>query len=131
MSGVELLAGAALTWLWRKLRRAGGRMDESFDEVTDSALGRLTGVVKEKLSGDPALAKLELQAEAGGEVASTQERVRLSIQDAAQEDPAFAEKLRALVEQLQASAPAGQRFAGRDYYEIRGSNAQLTINNRD
>ena len=127
---IEVLAGVALAWLWRKLQRVGGRLDEDLDEVTDRALDRLTTAVKGKLSGDPALARLESQAAAGEEVTSTQERVKLSIVDAAKDDPAFAEQLRTLVDQVQAGTQQGQRVAGRDYYEVSGSNATFTVNNR-
>ncbi|HIW61010.1 MAG TPA: hypothetical protein H9881_01000 [Candidatus Stackebrandtia excrementipullorum] len=127
---VEVLAGVAVAWLWRKFKRSAGRLDEATDEVTDAAMDRLTTVVKTRLTGDPALLKLEQQAASGVEVSSTGQRVKLALQEAAEEDETFASELKQAIDALPATDSATVRTAGRDYYEITGENAQITVDNR-
>lgn len=130
MSGMEILAGMAVAWLWRKLKHSAGKLDASVDEVTDAVLTRLTAAVKAKLAGDTALRKLEQQAESETEVSTTRQRVELAVQEAAEEDEEFAARLKQLLDELRDADPQGARIAGRDYYEITGDNAQVTIHNR-
>jgi hypothetical protein len=61
-------------------------------------------VVVAKLGGDPALARLDAEASATGQVAErTQARVRLALEDAAADDVEFAQRLDEAVQQAQPS----------------------------
>lgn len=101
MTGIEVLAGAALTYLVRKLRRVGGRVDADIDKGMDAGLDALEGLVFGKLGDDPALAALREQAAEGSESERTTRRVHDAIADAAESDADFAQELQRLVAALQ------------------------------
>src|SRR5882672_9154697 len=64
------------------------------DEVMDAGLGKLHEVVTAKLGGDSALAQLEAEVAETGEAGTrTQTRVRLALEEAAEQDKAFAADL--------------------------------------
>jgi hypothetical protein len=103
MSGVEVAVGFLIAWVLRRARHVGERVDGMADSALDSALDRLRGVVGKKLTHDPALESLEKQAaDQDGEVRqTTRDRVRLALQEATEDDPAFAEELDAAVAGVQ------------------------------
>ena len=96
MTGVELLAGAAVAYLVRKARRVGGRADTEVDRVLDEGMDALHELVTAKIGDDSALKRLE----AGSDTERTQRRVADAIADAAEDDEAFAARLSELVESL-------------------------------
>ncbi|MBC3840853.1 chromosome partitioning protein [Streptacidiphilus sp. 4-A2] len=113
-------------WLVRKAKRVAGRADGEVDRTLDEAMDRLHDLVSEKLGEDPALHRLADEAGAGQEQPGdrTRQRVRLALEDAAEQDPGFREALERAVEQvrfLDRAAPAmggvtagtvGRRSAG-------------------
>jgi hypothetical protein len=102
--GLEVIIGALVAWAIAKGRRMGREADEIVDDVIDAGMGKVHDVVMSKLSGDPALAKLEIEAAASGEVLPrTRQRAELAIADAIEEDPEFANELRAALDQLSPS----------------------------
>jgi hypothetical protein len=104
MTGIEVAVGLLIAWAVRKANRAGRRLDEIADEAIDTGLDQVRDVVVAKLGGDPALARLEAEASATGQVAErTQARVRLALEDAATDDAEFAERLEQAVQQAQPS----------------------------
>ena len=122
--GLELVAGYLIAWATRKGRRAGARLDAEADLVLDAELDRLHELVAAKLGPDSALAKLEHSAGTGAEVSErTRRRVADALDEAADDDPRFAEQLAAVLSVLQHLAPtavlaAGDRAAaaGRDVH---------------
>ena len=110
MTGVELLAGAAVGYLVRKLRRVGGRADAELDRALDAGMDGVHDLVSTKLGDDRALEALQAQAEGtDGEVNErTVRRVVDAVADEIEADPEFAQQLRLLVEELQ----RGERAAG-------------------
>ncbi|HWB37323.1 MAG TPA: hypothetical protein VHA75_14995 [Rugosimonospora sp.] len=121
--GLEVAVGYLATWAWRRARRAAGRIEDRVDAAVDAKLEKLYDTVAGKLSGDPSLGKLA--TEAGQDTAEqpalsdrTRDRVRLSLEDAADGDPAFAAQLADLVAQVkQASGVTASEHgvaAGRD-----------------
>jgi hypothetical protein len=114
--GFEVAVGFLIAWVVRKMGRVGQRVDTEVDQVLDAGLDRLHDVVAAKLGSDPALEKLQSEAGESGEVGPrTQARVRLALEEAAEQDPAFAAEFEAAVAQVQAAqrgdggASAGDR----------------------
>lgn len=76
--------------------------------AVSAGLRKLVDLVRGKLSGDPALAKLEEEAAESSEVSDrTRQRVQLALEDAVEEDPDFATQLRELLAELQATHAQG------------------------
>lgn len=102
MTGLEVAVGFLVAWFARKAGRAGKRLDGMADEVMDAQLDRLHDVVVRKLGDDSALKQLESEATTTGEAGTrTQARVRLALEEAAEQDKAFAADLEAAVAKLQ------------------------------
>jgi hypothetical protein len=102
MTGLEVVVGLLVAWGVRKARRVGKRVDETVDEALDLGLDRLHDLVTGKLGADPALERLQLEAAQSGEVGNrTQARVRMSLEEAVEEDPEFAQRLEAAVQEAQ------------------------------
>jgi hypothetical protein len=115
--GLEVAVGYLATWAWRRARHAAGRVEEKVDAAVDAKLEKLYDAVAAKLAGDPALGRLE--AEAGQDTPTqpevsgrTQARVQLALEEAAEDDPEFAGRLRELVSHV--SAGDHGVAAGRD-----------------
>ncbi|MFJ2867457.1 hypothetical protein [Kitasatospora sp. NPDC087314] len=103
MTGIELLAGAAVGYRVRKLRRVGAQADAQVERALDAGLDSVHDLLTEWLGDDPALARLAAQAQShDGEVDErTLRRVSDAVADAAEANPGFEERLRQLVESLQ------------------------------
>ena len=101
MTGVELVAGAAVGYLVRKLRRVAGRADTEVDRALDAGMDAVHELVTTKLSADPSLAMLAEQAPADQVSDRTVRRVTDAVADAAETDADFAEQLNQLVQDLQ------------------------------
>ena len=114
--GFEVAVGFLIAWVVRKAGRLGHRVDAEVDRVMDAGLDRLHDLVAVKLGGDPALEKLRSEAGESGEVGPrTQARVRMALEEAAEQDPVFAAEFEVAVAQVQAAqrgdggASAGER----------------------
>ncbi|WP_328978442.1 hypothetical protein [Streptomyces canus] len=103
MTGVELLAGAAVGYLVRKLRRVGGRADAEVDRALDAGMDGVHDLLSTKLGQDRAIEALQAQAASPGSELSerTVRRVVDVVADEIEADPEFARQLRLLVEELQ------------------------------
>ena len=113
VTGLEVVAALAAGYLWRKWRRVSGRADAEVDAVLDAGMDRLHRVVAARLGTDSAVVRLEQEARSGLEQnPRTLERVRLAIEDAADDDPGFREVLERLVAELQSAEKAGGVSAG-------------------
>jgi hypothetical protein len=100
--GLEVAVGFLIAWFARKAGRAWKRVDGITDDVLDAQLDRLCKPIIAKLGGDSALRQLEAEAgQTGDAVPRTRERAKLALEEAAEQDPAFAADLRAAL----ASAP--------------------------
>ena len=109
MIGLELVAGYLAAYALRKARRTGKRVDREVDYVLDGTLDRLHEAIREKLGDDPAVQKLQREAETGEATPRTAQRVTLAVEDAAEADREFAERLRGLLRELaslEGSGPA-------------------------
>ncbi len=96
--GLEVAVGFLIAWFARKAGRAVRRLDGTADALVD----RMCDVVTAKLGGDSALKQLAIEAaETGDAGARTQDRVRLALEDAAEQDPAFAADLKNAMAPLQ------------------------------
>lgn len=97
--GFEAVVGFLIAWVARKMGR---RVDIEVDRAMDAGLDRLHNVVAAKLGKDPALEKLRAEADEAGEVGPrTQARVRMALEEAAEQDPVFAAALDAELRTLQ------------------------------
>lgn len=114
MTGMELIAAAAVGYLVRKLRRVGGRADAEVDRALDRSMDALHALVSRVLPDDPALARLFEQAQTTDSEVSerTRRRAADAIADAAQENETFAKQLRELVDELQSQEQATPASAG-------------------
>lgn len=128
MTGIELVAGAAVGYLVRKLRRVGSRADGEVDRVLDAGMDAVHELVTAKLGADPALAVLVERAPSGQVSDRTVRRVVDAVADAAETDTGFAERLGRLVEDLQsreASAGGGVVASGERSVAIAGGNSGI------
>lgn len=132
MTGLELVAGAAVGYLVRKLRRVGGRADAEVDRALDAGMDAVHELVSAKLGTDPALALLSEQAPAGEVSDRTVRRVSDAVTDAAESDAGFAERLGRLVEELQRLEAAGGAVAsGERSVAIGGDNTGIVSTGDD
>lgn len=99
--GLELVAGAAVGYLVRKVRRMGSRADAEVDRVLDEGMDALHELVSTVVSDDPAVSRLLEQAGEGDVTERTIRRATDAIADAAEEDHSFATELAAYVDRLQ------------------------------
>ncbi|MFC0037343.1 hypothetical protein [Actinomadura rayongensis] len=122
MTGVEVLAGVAVGYLVRKLRRVGGRADVEVDRALDEGMDALHDAVTRRLGQDDVLRRLEAEAADGAEpTALTVRRSGDAIAQAALDDPGFAAELEALVARLDELAAADALSAGSTVNTISGS----------
>jgi hypothetical protein len=108
MIGIDLVVGYMAAYAVRKAQRAGKRMDADVDRVLDAGLERLHEVVTEKLGDDPAVQKLQHEAEAGVASSRTVQRMVLAVEDAAEADGDFADRLREALSELVARDDGGR-----------------------
>ncbi|MFC9636457.1 hypothetical protein ACFTY8_46605 [Streptomyces mirabilis] len=131
MTGIEIAVGYVFAWAVRKAKRVAGRADEEVDRSLDAGMDKLHDLVSRKLGQDPALQKLAEEAEAGQDKPSdrTQRRVKDALEEAAEQDPGFAEALDYAVKELQAlSRTAGGVSAG-DGGQAVGGNVDIRADN--
>ncbi|WP_225823923.1 hypothetical protein [Streptomyces naphthomycinicus] len=104
MTGIELLAGAGVAYVVRKLRRVGERADADVDLALEAGMDAVHELVVERLGSDRALETLVTEAGSGDGAVSerTLRRVGDAVAAEAEDDPAFERRLRRLVEDLQA-----------------------------
>jgi len=98
--GLELVAGYLSAWAVRKARRVGAKTDSEVDRVLDAWSARLHDLITANLVDDPAVARLEREATAGIHSERTRRRVQDTVDQAAEDDPAFAERLRQILDEL-------------------------------
>jgi hypothetical protein len=130
MFGAEVVVGYLIAWGVRKAKRVGARLDGEVDQALDAGLERLHALVADRLTTDPALAELERQAAATGQVDDlTRQRVSLSVQAASQHDAAWETRLGELVTKLSALGPAaGTVVAGQRAVMVTGDVRVLADN---
>ncbi|WP_037636110.1 hypothetical protein [Streptomyces katrae] len=106
MTGIELLAGAAVGYLMRKLRRAAEPADAEADQAFDIGMDAIHDLVSRQLSGDTALETLVTEVgRGGGEVSErTVRRVSDAVAEHAERDAGFAEQLQRLVDAVESRA---------------------------
>lgn len=113
MTGVEVLAGMAVAYLVRKLRRVGGQADAEVDRALDEGMNTLHEAISRRLGQDRALERLETEAADGAEPTElTVRRSTDAIAQAALDDADFAGELEALITRLdELAAASGQDTA--------------------
>ncbi|WP_116206476.1 chromosome partitioning protein [Amycolatopsis circi] len=104
--GFEVVLGALIAWAVGKARRAGKTLDGVADEVVDAAAAKARAKVLElvlgKVGTDSAVAKLDEEVTASGQVSKlTRTRVELAVTAAGQDDPDFAAALTAAVAEVE------------------------------
>ncbi|NBH03499.1 hypothetical protein [Amycolatopsis sp. SID8362] len=107
---VEVVMGFLIAWATRKVRRIGGAADGLFDHGIDVVKQRLQEAITAKLGGDTAYQRFQLEAAERGEVSPlTEERVRLALKAAIEEDRRFAAELHSVVNQIHVTRTTGER----------------------
>lgn len=102
VTGIEVALGFLVAWALKKAKRVAQRADTEVDRALDAGMDRLHDLVSRKLGPDPALAKLQTEVEESGAASTrTQDRVRLSLEDAAETDTDFAAQLEKLASELE------------------------------
>lgn len=129
--GLEIVVGFLVAWAAGKAKRVAKRADGVVNEVLDAGVDRIREIVTAKLGGDPALAQLRLEVAEKGDVSPrTQARVQLALEEAADQDPQFAEQLRTAISQVdpavanEAAIHISQSVSG----DVGGSNVQVAGN---
>nr|WP_233273728.1 hypothetical protein [Streptomyces broussonetiae] len=127
MTGIEIAVGYVFAWAVRKAKRVAGRADEEVDRTLDASMDRLHDLVSRKLGEDPALQKLAEEAAAGQDRPTdrTQQRVHLALEDATENDPAFAEALDRAVKDVQALSRAVGGISAGDGGQAVGGNVGI------
>jgi hypothetical protein len=127
VTGLEVAVGFLIAWFARKAGKAWKRIDGMADEAMDAGLDKLHDVVMSKLGGDSALRQLEAEATSTGEAGTrTQARVRLALEEAAEQDPTFAADLEAALTKLHVSAGDHGVAIGRDVRSDSGVSIVMT-----
>ena len=127
MTGLEVVAGYLARWAWRRARKLAGRVVDSVDAKIDEKLEQLYEVVAERLGGDSSLKRLEREATADLDTEPSSvspgvtDGVTYALSEAADEDPAFAERLRAAVD----AAKAAMHVSAGDYGIAAGGNVHI------
>ncbi|MGW4984123.1 SAV_2336 N-terminal domain-related protein [Streptomyces mirabilis] len=107
-TGAEVVVRYVFAWEVRKLRRVAGRSDSEVNHELDAAMNRLHDLVSLKLSDDPALARVQEEAEAGEELSErNRQRLAVSLEYEAEQDLVFAEALEELLTELQSAGAGG------------------------
>ncbi|MDH6124839.1 hypothetical protein [Kitasatospora sp. GP82] len=128
MTGLEIAVGYLFAWAVRKSKRVADRADAEVDRGLDAGMDKLHDLVSHKLGQDPALHKLTEEAEAGQAQPSdrTRQRVQLALEDAAEQDPGFAEALERAVKHLQAQTPTAGGVSAGDGGQAVGGNVDIS-----
>ena len=127
MTGLEVVAGYLARWAWRRARKLAGRVVDTVDAKVDEKLEQLYDVVAERLGGDSSLKRLEKEATADLDTEPTSvsagvtEGVNYALSEAADEDPAFAARLRAAID----GARAAVQVSAGDYGIAAGGNVHI------
>jgi multidrug resistance efflux pump len=106
-----MVVGFLVAWAAGKVKRVVKRADGAADEILDAGVDRIRKIVMAKIGGDPALEQLTTEAADKGEAsARTRVRVQLALEEAAEQDPGFAEQLRAALSQVEAALINSERI---------------------
>lgn len=127
MTGLEIVAGYLARWVWRRARKLAGHVVDRVDAKVDEKLEHLYDVVAERLGGDSSMKRLEKEATADLDKEPTAvspgvaDGVTYALSEAADEDPVFAERLRAAIE----STRAAMQVSAGDYGVAAGGNVHI------
>ncbi|MEV6010153.1 hypothetical protein AB0M29_25480 [Streptomyces sp. NPDC051976] len=133
---MELAVGYLIAWAVGKARRVAGRVDAEVDAALDAGMDRLHEVVAARLGADPALEQAVTEAASGDPEAvsdRTRTRLNLALEEAAEQDPAFASALDEAVSSVRAAAEAagptsravyGNTFNGPTAFQVGDHNTQ-------
>lgn len=127
MTGIEIAVGYMFAWAVRKGRRVADRTDAEVDRGLDAAMDQLHALVSRKLGADAAVQKLAEEAGTGQDELSdrTRRRVQLSLEDAVEQDPDFAEALQRAVLELRALSRLGGGHSAGDGGQAVGGNVDI------
>ena len=132
MTGAEIAIGYLFAWLVGKAKRVAGRADAEVDRALDEAMDQLHDLVGGRLGEDPALHRLTEEAESGrSEPADrTRQRVRLALEEAAEQDPGFGAALEAAVARVRdLTAGAAGTVAAGDGGQAVGGDVHIQADN--
>jgi len=124
--GAEIVIAYVVAWVVRKARRAGQRLDSEADAAMDAGLDRLHELIATKLGSDPALARLEAEAQGGQVGERTQLRLRLALEDARDDDQEFAAGVQDVLGQLDQARADGATLVTITQSATGDQNVQLT-----
>jgi hypothetical protein len=128
MIGIEpFVIGYLTSWVTRKLRRAGEHADGRLDEVVDTQVDRLCDLVLGKLGAEPAVQQLERDAAQGVDNERTKLRLQLAVEEAADQDSAFADALRTLVDEIRARSDENSGDGGVVINARAEGNARMSV----
>ncbi|MEU8473251.1 hypothetical protein AB0F30_36215 [Streptomyces sp. NPDC029006] len=112
----------------------GGQADAEVDRVLDAGMARVHDLVTARLGEDPALRRLQAEIESEGQPPDTWtvRRAELAVAEAVERDPAFAERLRESLAEVDkarraAGEPAFQVFGNVEFHADGGSLAAGVI----
>ena len=100
MTGLEVVVTYLVARAIQKARRVGGRLNAEADRVLEAGMDQLHDAVSRKIGDEPALAQLDSEAAEGVENPRTRQRVLLALEEAAEQDPEFADTLGTLAAEI-------------------------------
>lgn len=120
-----LAVGALVRYIASKAARLAGRAGRELDAVVDDRLDRLYNAVRERLVDDRRGERMLNDLEAQPDDARRQGRLELTLEEVIEEDPGFASRLAAMLEDLaQPAAPGG--VAVREAGPVAGGDVVIT-----
>ncbi|HEY8114530.1 MAG TPA: hypothetical protein VII16_17030 [Actinomycetes bacterium] len=120
-----LAVGALVRYIAGKAAGVAGRAGRDIDAVVDDRLDRLYNAVRERLGGDRRGERTLNDLEGQPDDARRQGRLELALEEVIEEDPGFASRLAAMLEDLSQHPPPGG-VAVRDAGPVAGGDVVIT-----
>jgi hypothetical protein len=120
-----LAVGALVRYIATKAASVAGRAGRDIDAVVDDRLDRLYKAIRERMVGDGRAERTLSDVEAQPDDARRQGRLELALEEVIEEDPGFASRLAAMLDDLSRHPPPGG-IAVRDAGPVAGGDVVIT-----
>jgi len=132
VADIEIAVELLVVWMTHPTRPEHNYATANQDTVSDIALRTLHELVTDKLRGDPALERLELEATSSGEVRPrTRTRLTMALEDATEDDHDFGRDLQNVLNKLRGSGLVEEESRGNVTNQITGNVSGRVMQARD